>query len=391
MTLRAWVLALLPAVLAGFLVVSTARQVRFMAHKDEGVYLYYASHIAEQGPAAFKGLTKTYLADERLHRYPPPFRLTTVGLQGLSVRLMGKSFRSLQAVSLGSFLLLLVLFFFGLRRLFDEKTAFLAALLLSVSPLYLGLARRALSDSLVAALAVLCLLWFIRLLTSKKPSSRQSVGLAFLYMAAFLAREGNFLLVPLSLALAGFHWIWTRRRPPVLLLCAVSVFPLVWALSAVVLVCGGWEPFRQAFLANFHSVDNNPYALQFGSGPWFRYLVDFLLISPATTLFYLVWIGCLIAGGEREEGWVLWALVPVLFLLLSAPFTKNVRYALMLEAPIRLGAAGLLRKQKPFYLALAVAGLLFLDGLAFCDLFVSSNLYDPVTVNLLALRGFLPR
>ena len=45
----------------------------------------------------------------------------------------------------------------------------------------------------------------------------------------------------------------------------------------------------------------------------------------------------------------------------------------------------------PLSLALAVMGLLFLDGLTFCELFVSGGLYDPLTVNLPLFLGFLPR
>lgn len=393
-------LVLLPVALAGLLVVSTWDQVRFAAGADEGVYLHYASAVAERGPAEFRQLAGGYLARPQLAQYPPPFRLTTIGAQAAAVRLLGESFRSLQAVSLAAFLLLLVLLFFGFRNMFGESTAFWTTLLLSVSPLHLGLARRALSDSLVGALCVLCLWAFIRLLTSEKKSPVRSLGLAFLYAATFLAREGAVILVPISLALAGFHCVRKRKKPDFLMWAAVSVIPLALAVAAAALACGGLETLREVFAANFNSVRTNAYAQKYGSGPWYRYFLDFLLISPASTLLYLVWLVFLAGGRELDEkGW-LWVLVPLLFLPLAAPITKNVRYALLLESPIRLGAVLLLQdllgpsKQQGRswgWMAAVIFLLVWADLDAFFRIFVAGGLYDPMTAFLLSARGFLLR
>lgn len=395
MSWRSWVAALVPTVLAASLVLITWDDVQFMTGADEGVYLQYAARVAEQGPAeGFPSLARVYLDDQRLAKYPPPHRLTTVGLQAASVRLFGKSYRSLQLVSLASFLLLLLVFFFGLRAIFDERTAFWASLLLSVSPLQLGLARRALSDSLSGALAVISLLLFIRLLTGagKRPAW-QWLGLALLYAAAFLAKEGNALIVPISLAIAAVHWLLTREKPSLLGLASVSLVPAALAVAAAAFVCGGFGVVRETFFANFNSVPDNSYAQAYGGGPWYRYLIDYLLLSPFPVLFYLVWLGLLAGGAVKEENWWYWALVPLLFLPLSAPITKNVRYALVMDAPLRLAAAGFLgwltgRTRRPaLWMALAVAALMVLDGLTFCDFFVTAQLYDPVSANLLKLRG----
>ena len=246
-------------------------------------------------------------------------------------------------------------------------------------------------------LSVLCLLVFIRLLTSGKRTPWSWLGLALLYAAVFLAREGAMLLIPVSLALAAFHCVRKKEKVSLLSLAAVSLIPAALAVIAAALACGGWETLRQVFLANFNSAASNPYAQKYGSGPWTRYVLDFLLLSPVPTLLYLVWVGVLIGSREPEEAGWLWALVPLLFLPLSAPITKNVRYALLLEAPIRLAAVGLLQRltgwtRKPaLWMVLAMACLLLLDGLSFCDLFVTGELYDPVSVSLLALRGLIPK
>ncbi len=96
----------------------------------------------------------------------------------------------------------------------------------------------------------------------------------------------------------------------------------------------------------------------------------------------------------------MWAWVPFLFLALFAVVTKNVRYAMMLEVPVRLGAIFLLQRLsarigRPWAwaaaIALPVTLLAALDLAAFHDLFVRQGIYDPMTATLLAARGFLPR
>lgn len=394
MNLRPWIAALVPAALAASLLLITCEGVQFMTGADEGVYLHYAAQVAKEGPRqGFPNLSRIYLKEPRLVKFPPPHRLTVVGADAAAVRLFGESYRSLQIVSMAAFLFLLIAFFFGLRGLFDPPTAFWASLLLAVSPLQLGLARRALSDSLSGGLAVLCLLVLIRFLTSGKRSAWHWLGLALLYAVAFLAKEASVLLVPISLVLAVAHGFRSREKVSPLALACVSVIPVLLAVAAAALVCGGYGVVKEMFLANFNSVPGNAYAQEYGGGPWYRYLIDYLLLSPFPTILYLLWVGFLIAGGEKEEAWWYWALVPLLFLPLSALITKNVRYALVMDAPMRLAAVGMLqrltgwRRRPVLWMALMVAVLMLVDVFTFCDFFVTGHLYDPVTANLLKLRG----
>jgi hypothetical protein len=143
----------------------------------------------------------------------------------------------------------------------------------------------------------------------------------------------------------------------------------------------------------------NPYVAAVQSGPWMAYLVDFLLLSPLMTVGYLAWLGYLLGGRVRDPQMQAWALVPLLFLIFTSPFAKNVRYALALEWPLRLGAVELIRRLavdrvagrwQGAALALAVLGLAWLDLRSFDHFFRTGGIYDPVSLELLARAGILP-
>ncbi len=396
---RPWFVLLVLMALASVLVSSNLGKNSYQLKADEGVYLHYAVQVAQQGLPAFPALFKGYLQGKRENQYfPTPLRLTTIGVDALAVRLWGPRPESLQRVSWLSFLALLVLVFWSFRGRFGDWAAYGTTLLLAVSPLHLAMARRALSDSWVALLTVASLMLFLRfLLDASRP--RQWLWVSLLYGAAFLARESSVILIPVSWALMGWHAFRSRRRIALWPFLSVSLIPLAGAALLCALAAGGVMPAWKTLSVTCASVATNTYALHYGSGSWFRYVVDALLISPWTVLLYLLGLGALLAGRSEDARLRAWMLVPILFVGCLAWGTKNIRYALALEVPIRLGAVFFLwwvtlgEKEtvvRWIVLALAIAGIAWLDVRSFSDLFVARQMYDPVSFNLLAARQFLP-
>jgi 4-amino-4-deoxy-L-arabinose transferase-like glycosyltransferase len=395
----AWMAVFLCAALAAGIVLSTPVS-SWRTQADEGYYLIYATRIAEHGPSAFPDLFREYLEDPLSREYfPSPIRLTAICLGALAVRLGGPTFSSLAHLSLASFLVLLVLVFAGARRAFGERTALCTVLLLSVSPLHLGMARRALSDSLNATLLVAGLGFCVHLLTAERPGRRGWWALAALYTVAFLGRELNLVLIPLSLTLIGAHAIRHRCLPPLRTVACVTVLPGLAAIACAALAAGGFSPAWRAFAGTVLQPATNTYALAYGAGPWFRYLVDGVLLSPWPPLLFLAWLGYLLGARVSDERAWTWALVPVLFIACAVPFPKFVRWALALEAPVRLGAVLLLERllaraagrRASACLGAAVALLMLVDLAGFRRLFVVSDIYDPTTTLLAASRDLIPR
>jgi 4-amino-4-deoxy-L-arabinose transferase-like glycosyltransferase len=365
---------------------------------DEGYFLHYSSRVAERGLGELHVLFAEYLAGGDRVYFPSPLRLTTILVDALAIRIGGPRFESLQAVAFVSFLVLLALVFLEVRRAFGERTALWTAFLLSVSPLHLAMARRALSDSLIATLMLVCVGLTVRGLAERR-GPRWWTGIAAACTVTFLARELNLFLVPVLLALILLHTLRRRTWPSLWSLSAVSIVPLAFAVAIAALAAGGVTTAWQALRATVAQEALNEYIVRFGGGPWFRYVLDYLLVSPWTTLAYVAWLGWLAAARDADdEAWA-WALVPILVVAVLAPFSKSLRYVVALEAPMRLGAVLLLQRAlgdrngarlATAGMAAALLAVAWIDLHAFRGLFVDAQTYDPATFNLLLWRRLLP-
>ncbi|MBI1952975.1 MAG: glycosyltransferase family 39 protein [Candidatus Omnitrophica bacterium] len=385
---------------SGVLVHSTFRQVQYQPQADEGHLLAYASRVAQGGLRVWPELFKDYLAGAETNQYhPSPTRLTTILAQAAAVRLRGPEFRSLSELSLASFLAFLAVMFAGLYRTFGEKTALWTTLLLAVSPLHMGMARRALGDSLTALLFTASF-WLLLANLAKAPAKRWWL-LSALYTAAFLSKESTLLLTPVSLVF--LFWKARRGRAPTLLsVCAVSVIPAAAAFLLTGLAAGSFSIAWQTEWAFTHSAKLSRYAMLYDQGPWFLYLADLILLSPWVAFLYAGWLGHLTASREKEEFLWRWALLPVFFVAFTCLLpARNIRHLLLIEAPVRLGAvlflqglfggwAGRGRRQE-LVMGAVVLMLASLDLKAFHDLFLVHRFYDPVSFWLLYWRGFLPQ
>ena len=361
---------------------------------DEAFYLHYAIRIADGGPRALPVLFRDYLADPTSSRlYPSPARLTAIAYDALAVRLGGPRFESLAYASLVAFLGTVVLAFAIPRRALGDGGAFVCALLVATSPLGLGMARRALTDTLNAFLLIACLGLVFHGLAARR-GTRWWIATSIACALGFLGRELSVVLAPIALVAIGIDAVRRRERPALLPIASVTVLPAVLAMAALSLAAGGAGPAWQALSAVVTQPGSNEYALKFGGGPWYRYLVDNLVLSPWTTLLYVMWLGHALARRPDDEELLAWTLVPVVFVACVVPFAKFVRWALFLDVPMRMGVAALLLAHagsRP-RLVIGVATLLLVAAqlAAFHRLFVVADVYDPTSVQLMALTGFLP-
>ena len=132
---------------------------------------------------------------------PSPLRLAIVLPDALAVRLLGDGYPSLQRVSLLALLALLIVAFAGFRRAAGTGVATAATLLLAVSPLQLGMARRALGDSLNTTLWTVSIVLCIEALANDWRRGWLAVAAAF--AATLLVKELNLLLLAIGVALVA--------------------------------------------------------------------------------------------------------------------------------------------------------------------------------------------
>jgi hypothetical protein len=144
----------------------------------------------------------------------------------------------------------------------------------------------------------------------------------------------------------------------------------------------------------------NLYAIKFNSGPWYRYLIDYMCLSPWTTVLALGALGVVavrIRQGALPRACVYYAVLMVGLLFEHAFFIKNVRYVAILEMPLRILALWMVfeivgrTRRATVIVACIVVVLCVLDWRTFIAFWVKGGLYDPVTPTMMGLRDIIPR
>jgi hypothetical protein len=367
---------------------------------DEFYYLSFGKTLVERGPGAIREIVRTYVAEPRHWQYPNPLRVGYLAVAALWMKADGVAPQSLAHLSLVAHLLAIVVVFRLAGRRLGPARALFAATLFGCAPLLLGLARRALQDSVATLAALLAIAAFLAAL--ERPARRRFAALAVALAFAFLTKESLALLaLPMAtwivLELRTGHLERRRALEAMLALAAAGGIALAtWTVAA-----GDFGSVRRLIEIVLASPATNAYALRYGGGPWWRYLVDFVALSPVPTLLAVA--GAALAldrarRGEAERFHLFLVLFAALTLGEFAFLTKNVRYVMPLELPIAVLAVEAIWRLVPVRAAAArvaaaaaiVALLAVADARSFHELFVERLLYDPVSAPLLTIRGLVP-
>lgn len=363
--------------------------VRFEAAADEGYYLRYASYIGEHGIGGFADLFKNYLRDQTDWLYPNPLRAGFIILSSAWLKASGYSFLNLASFSLFSFCVFLVISFYFARKYFYEKIASLFTLLLAFSPLNMAMARRALLDSTFNLFCALSIWLFFDLL--KKNSRIKHILFILIYSFTILVKETGVLL---SLFFA-LYLIFHKNKKYLL---SVTLFPFLIVGSVYIFLAGGASNVVDTIKIILSSPAHNEYAILFCSGPWFRYIIDYIALSPWVVILSFGFIFWHLSAKDPDETVSYFLLAAVILFFSFNFFTKNVRYVIMLDAPMRLFSVVMLKKifetRFPGYAftltAISVVAISVFDYLNFYNLFVSGGIYDPVSYWLLMAKHIIP-
>jgi 4-amino-4-deoxy-L-arabinose transferase-like glycosyltransferase len=360
---------------------------------DEGYYARYVDQISQDGWWNYPKLTQSYLDAQKdsANGLPTPTRVTTVlGASAWHLLFGTSSLDSVRAVSCtASILTLLAATAFAWRL---KNAAFALALLalLTFSPTQLYLAHRALADSFICLLALLALwsLWEILARSSRLWIWRSLFGTCLVLL--LLTKENAALVCAALLVLViGARCLKFGRVDTPLLLIAFLA-PLAGVLL-LVLFAGGWSTLVDVYSLDAAKTYSTPYAIAAEDGPWFRYIVDHLLVNPVVTLLAIG--GALYLTRDEKPGLYLLAFVVVSYLpMCNVPHGMNLRYATIWDVPLTYLALlpifrwsqwpslELLRRS---LLVGLVAFVAFSEIQNYVAIFVANAIYDPVTAYLM--------
>ncbi len=359
---------------------------------DESLYRSYTGHLLSVGLFRYPEIVDGYIEYQKTLKgsIAPPLRFLYIGTSALWCHVSGApplpGLR--QVASFFSILTLGVTFGFMLR-LAGRGAALAVLALMACAPTQIHMSQHALLDGFFTfwALLVLWMLWE-NLRAPSRPAllTAYAAGLALMVMTK---ENAAFVYLAILAILLANRWLrfGTVNRPLVL---ATVLGPAAGVLGLTALA-GGLESLFTSYILSISKNFTLDYAIQTGDGPWYRYLVDYMIMSP---LVLLLALGALMQL-KREQRPQLFCVIFIAasyLIMCNLTYGMNLRYTNMWDAPLRLLAFTQLGifatrfggKRREFWLILSVLALCALELRQYWIFGIQFHgLYELVTETLL--------
>ena len=265
--------------------------------------------------------------------------------------------------------------------------------LVAFSPLQIHLAQHAFIDGVFTFWAILNL-WLLWENLQRPNDIRLLAAFSVSLALMVLTKENSFFVY---LALAGLvavnRWAKFGYVTPKLLVAGIAG-PLL-GVAALVMLAGGIHQFIEIYHLLVSKAETLTYAIKTGDGPWYRYLIDLMLLSP---LVLVLAIGGIFTQVRKHPTYVyLVAFVGFTYAVMcNVRYGMNLRYASIWDLPLRaLAAAQVGAVAARFGSRQTLATGIVIAALCAYDLhqsqlfFMDGNLYELVTGGLLQVVKIL--
>lgn len=367
---------------------------------DEGYYFLYAKIIAQNGIGAFPALLREYLDTKQAQLFPHPARIGHILMTAFWFKAFPNTYFSLANFSFLCFVLLIMLSFYFCRKFFGKDPAYFYTLLLSCSPILMHSGKRCLQDSSVNLFWALSVWLFLDFLI-KKQKYKFILFLISFYLS-ILIKESSVILMAFFAAAYLLYRFGYKQQVRWSYFAGLVVIPVL-AAGLTFMVLLGTDNFIGLikFISGVHfpGVITNSYSL-YNTGPWFKFIIDFLLLSPITALLFIGYTLHILflRKIEWKQAYFLMFFVIIFAISSSMKYTKIVRFVSILEISICLFSVLALYelfRQKDLryqiYCVVSSIGLIyFINYNTFIFLFLHNNIYDPVSNFLLYFKNVVP-
>ena len=357
---------------------------------DEGLYREYVSALSNGGLGSYPDIVQGYIDVQK--KLPgsilPPLRFLYIFTAYTWHSIFGsEALDALRQVAASFSMLTLALAAVFVCRIRGTTWTIAIAALMAVAPAQIHMSQHALVDGFFTFWALLVLWLFWENLQAPRDWRRlvaYIVGLALLV----LTKENSFFVwIALVALLVANHWLrfGTVTRE---LVIATVLGPLLGGVI-LVLLAGG---LSQTIHTYHYSLAKNyqlQYAILTGDGPWYRYLVDLLLVSPIVLILAL---GTLFRLNRtmKPELFMSIFIAASYLVMCNVKYGMNLRYANMWDLPLRFLAlsqivafASLAKKYRSAIIAGAVVLLAAIEFHQYIVLAVRYPLYELITHDLL--------
>ena len=365
---------------------------------DEGLYVEYVHKLDTLGLSTYPLIVDDYVQrQERLHRsILSPLRFLYI-FSGYLWRLCFGSdeLDALKDVaSFFSILTVLVSIAFA-WRLKEINWGLAVGALISVAPTQIHMSQHALVDGYFTFWALLSLWLFWENLQA--PSNWSWLGGYIVALSLLVLTKENafFVWVGLVALLILNRWLQfgnvTRE-----LIIATLVGPFLGVVILIFLAGGISElihTYRYSVAKNYELY----YAILTGDGPWYRYVVDLMLVSPIILILAFGTVFRL-NRGMKPELFISIFISATYLVMCNVKYGMNLRYANMWDMPLRFLAfseivwlSSLAKRFQTTIIAAAVVLLAAIEFHQYIVLAVRYPLYELITHDLLqALRILKP-
>jgi hypothetical protein len=357
---------------------------------DEGLYREYVNALSKGGITSYPDIVQGYIdVQEKLPgSILPPLRFLYIFAAYAWHSIFGtEALEALHQVAGFFSVLSLALATVFVWRIRGSTWAVAVSALTAVAPTQLHMSQHALVDGFFTFWALLVLWLFWENLQAPR-DWRWLAGYVGAFALLVLTKENSFFVwIALVALLITNRWLQfgTVTRE---LVIATILGPLLGGV-ALIFLAGGIDVFVQSYELSVGKNFQLRYAILTGDGPWYRYLVDLMLVSPIVLLFALGTVFRLNRIMKTE--WFLAIFIAASYLVMcNVKYGMNLRYANMWDLPLRFLAFGeivwLASFAKRFQTAIVAGAVVLLAAIEFHQyivLAVRYPLYELITHDLL--------
>ena len=330
-----WQVLLLALILTGGTFLRTYRLGTLQESYDAMLYENYVRMLIQVGPTNYPDIVEFYIDQQQ--KMPgailPPTRFLYIFSGYLWHEVSGASpMASLRAVSCATGVSMLVLAAVFVWRLAGANFSLGVTALMATSPVLVHMSEHAFIDGFFAFWAMLALWALWECLRSPDHPGWQA-----LYTVAgallVLTKENSFFVFVGLTGLLALNWKLrfgtTTRR----LLLLTIAGPLLGAVILLFLA-GGVENLVHVYRLLVAKAYTLEYAIRTGDGPWHRYLVDIMVVSP---LVLILVVGTIyrLRFNDKPALYLVGFMALTYLIMCNVKYGMNLRYSTIWELPMR--------------------------------------------------------
>lgn len=357
---------------------------------DEGLYRTYVNAIIQGGLSSYPDMVEDYvrIQEQMGKAILPPVRFLYIFIAYIWHSCFGtEALASLAQVAAFFSILTLILSAILAWRLGGREALLGVTALMSVAPTQIHMSQHALIDGFFGFWALLCL-WLLWENLRASGNWRWLVAYGVALALLVLTKENSFFVwCALVAVIVANRWLkfGTVGRELILAMVAGPLLGIV----ILVFLAGGLDNLLATYRLLVSKASQMPYAILTGDGPWHRYLVDLMLVSPLILLLALGTVFRL-DRTKKPEIYLSMFIAASYLIMCNIKYGMNLRYANMWDMPLRflayvqIGAlAALAQRYRTVVIALAVVVVMGVELRQYFILAVQYPLYELISHDLL--------